>query len=61
LYLSTLRSYVEGLGGQLKLVVEFPDRPALILSGLGENKGEEKPKKNAPKPTRRRVSTRRAA
>ena len=26
LYISTLRSYVEGVGGKLKLVVELPDR-----------------------------------
>ena len=36
LYLSTLRSYVEGVGGKLSLVVEFPDRPPVILAGLGE-------------------------
>ena len=35
LYLSTLRSYVEGVGGKLSLVVEFPDRPPVILAGLG--------------------------
>ena len=27
LYLSTLRGYVEGVGGKLSLIVEFPDRP----------------------------------
>ncbi len=27
LYLSTLRSYVEAVGGKLSLIVEFPDRP----------------------------------
>jgi transcriptional regulator with XRE-family HTH domain len=36
LYLSTLRNYVEGLGGKLSLIVEFPDREPVILSGLGE-------------------------
>jgi transcriptional regulator with XRE-family HTH domain len=42
LYLSTLRSYVEGVGGKLSLVVEFPDRPPVILSGLGaEERSEE--------------------
>jgi transcriptional regulator with XRE-family HTH domain len=38
LYLSTLRGYVEGLGGKLSLTVEFPDRAPVVLSGLGEEK-----------------------
>ena len=36
LLLSTLRRYVEAMGGKLELVVEFPERPALRLKGLGE-------------------------
>jgi transcriptional regulator with XRE-family HTH domain len=35
LLLSTLRNYVEAMGGSLKLVVEFPDSIA-VLSSLGE-------------------------
>jgi transcriptional regulator with XRE-family HTH domain len=35
LLLSTLRSYVEAMGGSLKLVVEFPNSVA-VLSSLGE-------------------------
>jgi DNA-binding XRE family transcriptional regulator len=35
LYISTLRSYVEGVGGKLSLVVEFPDSPPVLLAGLG--------------------------
>lgn len=34
LLLSTLRSYVSAMGGDLKLVVEFPDRKPVILSGF---------------------------
>jgi len=34
--LSTLRSYVEALGGTLNLTVELPDKPPIILSGLGD-------------------------
>jgi len=52
LYISTLRSYVEGVGGKLKLVVELPDRPPVILTGLGEDQAERRAKnrpKNAPK------------
>jgi transcriptional regulator with XRE-family HTH domain len=47
LYLSTLRSYVEGVGGKLTLMVEFPDQPPVILSGLGEDEGKKKAKKAA--------------
>ena len=51
LYISTLRSYVEGLGGKLKLVVELPDRPPVILAGFGEaqRQQETRSKKKADK------------
>lgn len=45
LYISTLRSYVEGVGGKLRLVVELPDRPPVNLTGLGEDQGKKRPKK----------------
>ncbi|HOV03738.1 MAG TPA: XRE family transcriptional regulator [Hyphomicrobiales bacterium] len=35
--LSTLRSYVEAMGGKLDLIVQFPDRPPVALSGLGRD------------------------
>ena len=47
LYLSTLRSYVEGVGGELTLMVKFPDRPPVILTGFGENAESKKAKKKA--------------
>ena len=34
LLISTLRGYVEAMGGKLRLVAEFPDRPPVMLSGL---------------------------
>lgn len=34
LLISTLRGFVEAMGGKLHLVAEFPDRPAIELSGL---------------------------
>lgn len=34
LMLSTLRGYVEAMGGELHLVAEFPDRPPVHLQGL---------------------------
>jgi DNA-binding XRE family transcriptional regulator len=36
LLLSTLRRYVEAMGGRLDLVVEFPGRPPVRLGGIGE-------------------------
>ncbi|MDR3753373.1 MAG: XRE family transcriptional regulator [Terracidiphilus sp.] len=49
LYLSTLRDYVEGVGGKLSLVVEFPDRAPVVLSGFGEGSESSKPRKQAAK------------
>jgi DNA-binding XRE family transcriptional regulator len=34
LMLSTLRNYIEAMGGELHLLAEFPDRPPVHLSGL---------------------------
>jgi hypothetical protein len=61
LYISTLRSYVEGVGGKLKLVVELPDRPPVVLSGLGEAQGEKRTKKKAKNVGKPKPKTRRAA
>jgi hypothetical protein len=40
---------VEGVGGELTLMVKFPDRPPVILTGLGKNTGEVKITKEAKK------------
>jgi len=32
--LSTLRRYVEAMGGKLELVAEFPDRPRIVIDQL---------------------------
>src|SRR4051812_27238497 len=34
LLLSTLRAYVEAMGGRLTLVAEFPDRKPVVLQGI---------------------------
>ena len=34
LLLSTLRSYVEAMGGRLTLIAEFPDHKPVVLSGI---------------------------
>ena len=36
LLISTLRSYVEAMGGRLNLMVEFPGKPPVSLEGLGD-------------------------
>jgi hypothetical protein len=43
MYLSTLRSYVKAIGGELELVVHLPSRPALHLQHLGDILAEPKP------------------
>lgn len=65
LYLSTLRSYVEAVGGKLSLIVEFPDRSAVTLAGFGEGQGnagkENTAKKRANPRSKSKLGTRRAA
>lgn len=34
--LSTLRRYIEGMGGKLELVARFPNRPPIIIDHLAE-------------------------
>jgi len=36
--LSTLRHYVQSMGGQLNLVAEFPNRPPVVIDHLGLEK-----------------------
>jgi DNA-binding XRE family transcriptional regulator len=36
--LSTLRRYVEGMGGKLQLVAEFPNRPPVVIDHLAQAK-----------------------
>lgn len=33
--LSTLRRYVESMGGKLELVAQFPDRPPVVIERIG--------------------------
>lgn len=41
LLLSTLSSYVEAMGGNLRLIAEFPDRPPVSLTGLAAIENEK--------------------
>jgi DNA-binding XRE family transcriptional regulator len=61
LYISTLRSYVEGVGGKLKLVVELPDRAPVLLTGLGEVDLGKKAKKRSGGGTKSKIKSGRAA
>jgi len=36
MYLSTLRRFVEAMGGELEIVARFPDQPHVRLRGIGE-------------------------
>lgn len=46
LLISTLRNYVEAMGGDLQLIARFPDRPAVAVKGLaGMESGEGGPVK----------------
>ena len=38
--LSTLRRYVEGMGGKLELVAQFPNRPPVVIDRLAREKRE---------------------
>lgn len=55
MYLSTLRSYVEAVGGKLELIVKLPSRPALRLDHIGDVTADVVPSKTT---TRRRVGAR---
>lgn len=61
MYLSTLRNYVEAIGGELDLVVRLPSRPTMRLHRLGEamiapakpTRPRHAPRSSAAKPRRR--------
>lgn len=59
MYLSTLRSYVKAIGGELELVIHLPSRPALHLHRLGDILASPKPNPPARAPrTSRRAQVR---
>ena len=54
LLLSTLRGYVAAMGGDLRLIVQFPDRPSVDLSSImGEAKDAGQPTTGHRRPSRR--------
>jgi len=40
--LSTLKRYVEAMGGKLDLVAKFPNRPPVIIEQIAERRGQQK-------------------
>jgi hypothetical protein len=56
--LSTLRGYVEGMGGELELVAKFPGRPPVRLKTLGAVPAQDQPSAGKPRPTATRPRTR---
>ena len=55
LLFSTLRGYVEAMGGKLVLLAEFPDCKPVIVSGIAELNGKHSkpPQKSRPTPAAR--------
>lgn len=56
LLLSTLTSYVRAMGGNLKLMVEFPGKAPVALDGLGDT--EEPRRRRRPSREEREVEAR---
>jgi hypothetical protein len=56
--LSTLRGYVEAMGGELDLVARSPDRPPVRLTTLASVLGQEEPSAGNPPPMAPRPRTR---
>ena len=56
--LSTLRGYVEALGGRLSIVAEFPGQPAVPLGGRGGDPPDaSRPARKAARGPRRRAAS----
>jgi DNA-binding XRE family transcriptional regulator len=55
--LSTLRSYVEAMGGQLRLIAEFPNRKPVTISGLDSLDTEVKRPRRGRRGTHAEVNT----
>lgn len=59
--LSTLRRYVEAMGGTLELVAEFPDRPRMVIDQLtpARDKSPSQSQTKAKLPAKSRPSSKR--
>lgn len=55
LLLSTLKSYVAAMGGSLRLVAEFPDRPPVTLTNYADLNESDAPAARRKQPSKKRV------
>lgn len=53
--LSTMRSYIEAMGGSLELVARFPKRAPVIITSIGDVSPQPKPAPKRKKPERARA------
>ena len=53
LLLSTMRRYIEAMGGELELVARFPNRPPVIIEHLGQEMAPVKKQRIATSKTQR--------
>ena len=53
LLLSTMRRYIEAMGGELELVARFPNRPPVIIEHLGQEMAPAKKRRVATGKTQR--------
>ena len=58
LHISTLRHYVEAMGGSLSLVARFPDREPIELTGITTLEKKQPASVKKPKPTKQRSTAR---
>jgi DNA-binding XRE family transcriptional regulator len=61
MYISTLRAYIEAMGGELDLVVRLPSRPAVRIHHLGDASGSAAPPRTRAARTPHGKSGRRSA
>ena len=61
--LSTLRRYVEAMGGKLELAAEFPDRPRMVIDQLtpARKKPQSRPQAKAKRDAKSRPPNKRGA
>jgi hypothetical protein len=54
--LSTLKRYVETMGGKLSLIAKFPGRPPVIIEQIAEPRGQRKQPAKGPRAGKRHAA-----
>ena len=54
--LSTLKRYVEAMGGKLNLVAKFPNRPPVIIEQIAERRCQQKQSAKGPRAGKRHAA-----